>query len=252
MDKNFNSLAVRLENKVYGSEKGIIRFQLLQEDILDYYSNFKKGNLKILDAGGGSGRFSRFCALYKHNILLCDISEEMLSLAESENKKLNLGDKIRMKQIDLTEISVETDGLFDMILLHGVAEWMDDPRAAIEHCCSLLKPGGCFSLLVYNTHKYLLKRGYNGRLLTEDKINEKRRKLTPTGRMTHEEITKVLEEYNGEVVLQSGIRIFNNFLKIIEPLPISPEEWLEQERLYYRKQPYASLGEHSHFLWIKK
>jgi len=252
MDKNFDSLAVRLEKKIYGTEKGQIRYQLLKEDILDHCPGFKEAKLIILDAGGGTGRFSRFCASYDHSVLLCDISNEMLSIAERENSQKNLDKKIRITRKDLTRISPGQEGLFDFVLLHGVAEWMDDPEMAIRHCISLIKPGGCFSLLVYNKNKYLLKRGFNGRLLTRDNFNRKSRKLTPTGRMSPQEIKDIFNDYSGEIILQSGIRIFNNFLKIIEPQPLSSEEWMEQERLYYRKEPFASLGEHTHFLWQKK
>ncbi len=251
MDKNFNSLAVRLENKIYGTEKGRIRFQLLKEDIFDYYPRFREDSLYILDAGGGTGRFSRFCAKNNHKIVLCDISEKMLSLAENKNRDQGFSDQISIIRKDLNQINIDEYGLFEMITLHGVAEWMECPEDAIRKCCRLLKPGGCLSLLIYNKNKYILKRGFNGRLLKEDSPIRKKRKLTPTGRMSPVEIEAILNEFNGELRLQSGIRVFNNFLKIIEPLPIPPEEWLEQERLYYREEPFASLGEHTHVIWVK-
>lgn len=251
MDKNFDSLAKRLENRIYGSEKGQIRFQLIKEDILEFCPGFKEGGWKILDAGGGTGRFSRYCALYGHKVLHCDISQEMLQLAQKENAKEKLEDKIELIHSDLMKISEEKYGLFDLVLLHGVAGWMDKPAVAIAHCAGLVKPGAYASLLIYNKNKYLLKRGVNGRLLVKDNLVKKRKKLTPTGKMTPREIIEVLTESEGEVLLKSGIRIFNQFLKIIQPLPISTEEWLEQERMYYRTEPFASLGEHSHILWKK-
>lgn len=249
MDKNFDSLALRLENKIYGTAKGEIRFQLLTEDILEFCPGFSSGKWKILDAGGGSGRFSRFCASYGHSVVHCDISREMLQMAEIENRKFHLESKIKLVLKDLSQLSVEDFGLFDLVLLHGVAEWMDHPAGAVRLCSKLVKPGSFASLLVYNTHKYLLKRGVNGRLHVTDKGGGKLRKLTPTGKMTPEEIIHALGETEGEVLLKSGIRIFNNFLKIIEPLPLSRDQWLEQERQYYRTEPFASLGEHSHILW---
>ena len=251
MDKNFNSLALRLEKKVYGTEKGYIRFQLLKKDILDYCPDFRSKQLSILDAGGGTGRFSRFCAEHSHKVLLCDISSEMLSIAEKENRKRGLEKYIQLKQIDLNTLNHTTGEKFDMIFLHGVAEWMEYPEQAIRHCCDLLKPGGTLSLLIYNKNKYILKRGFNGRLLKKDSINPKKRKLTPTGKMSPFEIKKILEEFSGKILLQSGIRVFNSFLKIIEPLPITREDWLEQEKMYYRTEPFASLGEHSHLIWEK-
>jgi S-adenosylmethionine-dependent methyltransferase len=252
MDKNFDSLAIRLEKKIYGTEKGFIRYELLKQDILDYCPDFTKKRFKVLDAGGGSGRFSRFCASYNHQVLLCDISSEMLSMAMDENKKRHLDDKIKILQSGLMTISAEDCGYFDLVLLHGVAEWMDNPSGAIKHCCSLLKPGGYLSLLVYNKNKYLLKRGFNGRLLKKDSLIPSGKKLTPTGKMSPEEVKLILDEYDGEVKISSGIRVFNSFLKTIQPLPITAGQWLEQERLYYRTEPFASLGEHSHIIWQKK
>ncbi len=252
MDKNFDSLALRLENKIYGTEKGEIRLQLLSEDILEFCPGFSSGGWKILDAGGGTGKFSRFCASYGHSVIHCDISQEMLRMAEIENKKNHFSSNIELVHKDLTQLTVEEYGLFDLVLLHGVAEWMENPADAVRHCATLIKKGGYASLLIYNTNKYLLKRGVNGRLLVTDNEGKKKRKLTPTGKMTPLEIIDILKKSEGDVVLKSGIRIFNNFLKIIEPRPISNEEWLEQERRYYRTEPFASLGEHSHILWEKK
>lgn len=252
MDKNFDSLAPRLEDKIYGTDKGYIRFNLLKDDILDFCIPIKKGGLKILDAGGGSGRFSRFCASYGNRVLLCDISAAMLARAKEANRKAGLEEIIELKQTSLMSISSEKEGLFDLVLLHGVAEWMDDPAAAVRHCAELVKPGGFASILVYNTNKYVLKRGFNGRLLTKDKPKRKPRKLTPTGRMTPQEIKENLKIHQGQIVLQSGIRVFHHFLRSIVPLPISREEWLESERIYYRKEPFSSLGEHTHVIWKKE
>lgn len=245
---NFDSLALRLEDKIYGTDKGYIRFELLKEDILEYCPDISEGHWRILDAGGGTGRFSRFCASFGNEVLLCDISAEMIRLAGEKNKKAGLENLISTRQASLSDLLRE-DVLYDLVLLHGVAEWTDDPPAAVGHCAALVKPGGFGSFLVYNTNKYLLKRGINGRLLRADPPRCKKRKLTPTGRMTPLEIEDVLREKGGEIILRSGIRIFNHFLRSIVPLEISKEEWLEQERRYYRTEPFASLGEHSHILW---
>lgn len=250
MDKNFDSLALRLEDKIYGTDKGYIRFELLKEDILQFCPGFDRGGWRILDAGGGTGRFARFCAAFGNEAVLCDISSEMLKIADEENRTCGLSEKIELRQASLLDISPEEEK-FDMVLLHGVAGWMDDPAGAVRHSASLVKPGGFASLLVYNSHKYNLKRGINGRLLVKDSPTGKQRKLTPTGRMTPEEIKDVLDPLGGDILLKSGIRIFNHFLRSVKPLDITQEEWLEQERLFYRREPFASLGEHSHIIWKK-
>ena len=155
MDKNFDSLAVRLEKKIYGTDKGYIRFELLKEDILDFCPGFTTAQWRILDAGGGTGRFSRFCASFGHEVVHCDISAEMLHMAYEKNREQNLEKKIQLVQTDLNHIREETYGLFDLLLLHGVAEWMEKPKEAVRNSSRLVKPGGYASYLIYNKNKYL-------------------------------------------------------------------------------------------------
>ena len=66
--------------------------------------------------------------------------------------------------------------------------------------------------------------------------------------MSVEETKQLLEEEHGVVVLQSGIRIFYGFFRQIDQQLLTDEQWLAQERSYYRSHPFSLLGEHSHFL----
>ena len=248
-DTNFDSRLLRLEKNVYAHDKGRIRLTLIEEDLQEFFPLFQGGGLKVLDAGGGAGRFSRLCAHRGHSTILCDISAEMLALAKRENEQTGLQDKITLLLLGLHDPELAAHVPFDLVALHGVAEWMAEPAQAIAYACSLVRPGGVLSLLVFNRDKLLLKEGINGMLLSSATNTAKpRTNLTPPGGLSPRTVRDLLGEQDGILLLQSGIRVFNGFFREITPA-LGPEEWLAQERLYYRQEPFSGLGEHSHFVW---
>lgn len=250
-DTNFDSRLLRLEENVYARDKGRIRLTLIEEDLLEFFPAFQNGGLSVLDAGGGAGRFSRICARRGHRIVLCDISVEMLALAAGENAKAGLQQAIALFHLGLQDPELAGYGPFDLVALHGVAEWTSDPVQAIISACSLVRPGGVLSLLIFNRDKLLLKQGINGMLCAPAKISAKSRtNLTPPGGLSPRTVRDLLADQAGSLLLQSGIRVFNGFFREIAP-DLKPDEWLNQERQYYRQEPFSGLGEHSHFLWLR-
>jgi len=243
---------VKLEKNVYASLKGTIRLELLSRDISEYCAHFSGSRpehcLTVLDVGGGSGRFARLCAEKGHKVTLCDISKEMLSLAASANGGADYAHGIELLEADFLDKTFGVAESVDLVLMHGSAEWMADPQAAIKKAISCIKPGGYLSLLIFNKDRSMLKRGING-LLLEGEQAPLRNKLTPPGAASPHDICDVLAKYKGRIVLQSGIRIFQGFFRQVDQGLLTPEQWLEQELQYYRQKPFSSLGEHTHFIW---
>ncbi len=248
-DTNFDSRHLRLEENIYGHDKGRIRLTLIEEDLRDYFPPFLGGSLTVLDAGGGAGHFSRICARRGHRIIHCDISAEMLKLAASQNETTGLQEKITLLHLGLHDPELARYAPFDLVALHGVVEWMREPAEAIALACSQVRSGGVLSLLVFNRDKLLLKQGINGMLSAGVKNAARRRtNLTPPGGLSPRIVRNLLSNQGGTLLLQSGIRVFNGFFREIAP-DLEPDEWLTQERQYYRQEPFCGLGEHSHFLW---
>ena len=247
-EKTFNGLSGKLENNVYRSLKGRLRLQLLLEDIIEHCPEFEKKRLTVLYIGGGSGRFSLRCTEHNHQVLLYDSSKEMLEQAESF-----LGETCHAQLLETAagDFLAEENGIpnhYDLVALHGAAEWMDNPEQAIIKAAGYVKPEAHLSLLVFNKDKYLLKRGISGHLLKTGK-SFKRHNLTPPGALSPADIITILGNTDGKIICQSGIRIFFNFFRQLPHNALTPDEWLEQERNYYRTEPFRSLGEHTHFIW---
>jgi len=245
-------LADRLEEKVYGSDKGRIRLTLIREDLEEFWPPFASPDLTVLDAGGGSGHFARICARQGHRVLLCDTSRRMLEMAEEANRQEELAGRITLMHGEMTDPDLTARGPFDLVLLHGAAEWTADPEETIRSVSALVRPGGCLSLLVFNRDKHMLKKGING-MLIRNPVKRKRmdRQLTPPEGLSSKAVRSLLAALPGKIRLQSGIRVFHQFFLSQPASLLTGEEWLQQERLCYRTSPFNALGEHTHIIWVR-
>jgi S-adenosylmethionine-dependent methyltransferase len=94
------------------------------------------------------GQISRWLAAKGHEVLLADVSEQMLAIAKEENIKESLQDKIKIVRAAIQELPQLLKGqTFDFILLHGVIEWMENPIEGFECLIPLLKPNELFLIV---------------------------------------------------------------------------------------------------------
>ncbi len=100
-DRNFDDLAQKFSENIYGTAKGLIRQTVVWQDLeqilhtLDATLAEPGALLHVLDAGGGMGQLSQLIAKRGHTITLCDLSGEMLKLAGVEIAKNGLLEQYR-------------------------------------------------------------------------------------------------------------------------------------------------------------
>lgn len=250
LDVCFDNLSEKLQKNVYGSKKGIVRLEVIKHELIENIPELsEKQELKILDAGGGMGQIAIWLAEKGHKIKLCDISEKMLDIAGDGIKAKCLDNQIDIINTPLQKLP-RIFGLehFDIILLHGVIEWMEKPLSAIQLLFPLLKRNGVLSLLHFNKEKLILKLGING--LCAQAISGKpktKRALTPENPLSQYEILPLLRKLGFKSILKSGVRIFYNFFTEQTPENIELKEAIELELAYNKIEPFASLGEHTHY-----
>lgn len=250
-DRNFDKLASRLKKNIYSSDKGTIRLAVLKADMLDSIREIAAGKtLNILDAGGGMGQIARWLAQHGHNVTLCDLSEEMLALAREENQNEHLTDRIALVHAPLQQLPVILSGQkFDLIVLHGVIEWMQQPCSAIEILKPMLSSEGAMSILFFNRNKLVLKWGINGQIkkaMSGKPVNS--RPLTPQMPLTEDDLRSTISANNLKIVAKAGIRIFYGFFSKLTRKLESSEATIELEQHYSRTEPFASMGEHTHIV----
>jgi ubiquinone/menaquinone biosynthesis C-methylase UbiE len=114
------------------------------DDVLEYFIlKFlpKKKKLKILDVGGGIGRFSFPLAEKGHNITLIDISEGMLKEAKRIANKKKLS--ITFLKKSAINMKNQRDNSFDVALvMNAVLDYCGNHKKALKEIFRVLKPNG--------------------------------------------------------------------------------------------------------------
>ncbi|MEI8595893.1 tRNA uridine 5-oxyacetic acid(34) methyltransferase CmoM [Photobacterium sp. Hal280] len=253
-DRNFDDLAQKFSENIYGTAKGLIRQTVVWQDLeqilhtLDARSAPQGTVLHVLDAGGGMGQLSQLIAKRGHKITLCDLSGEMLKLAGAEIAKNGLLEQYRLIHCPVQQVDHYLDEPVDLILFHAVMEWLSDPRAALEHLMTQLKPGGIISVMFYNQNGLLFKNLICGNLthVEQGMPHRKRFKLQPQSAQTPEEVYAWLTEGGFTLLGKTGVRTFHDYMRTDRVGEYSLEQLLAMEQRLCRQEPYLSLGRYIH------
>lgn len=261
-DRNFDDLADRFKRNVYGGLKGAIRLAVLHRDFAEHLpevsstpadSTFHK--LRILDAGGGQGQFSLHLAQVGHELVICDISAEMLKLAEREIIAAGLEAKVSLLHCALQDLPQHLHNCqFDLVLCHAVMEWMAEPQHLLACLNRYLSTTGHLSLTYYNLHSLIYKNllRTNFKKIQARDYGGARGSLTPINPVDPELCKQWLAELPFEVLASSGIRVFHDYIFDQQLRERCPEDLIAMELEFSRTEPYRSLARYIHVLARKK
>jgi S-adenosylmethionine-dependent methyltransferase len=161
---------------------------------------------RVLDVGGGSGTWAVPLAVEGCEVTVVDPSANALAVLRSRARDAGVADRVRAVQGDVDALADIADGA-DLVLGHGLLEYVDDPAAAVRALATAAVPGGAVSVLVAGRWAAVLSRVVAGR------VAEARRLLAdPAGRwgpgdpllrrMDTNEVRTLLERDGGLVVEQ--------------------------------------------------
>jgi ubiquinone/menaquinone biosynthesis C-methylase UbiE len=104
----------------------------------------------MLDLGTGTGRLLEILApLYRRGVGI-DLSREMLSVARANLDRAGVG-HAQVRQGDIYMPPVERDS-FDLVTIHQVLHYLDDPGAAIREAARMLRPSGRLVIVDFAPH----------------------------------------------------------------------------------------------------
>ena len=104
----------------------------------------------MLDLGTGTGRLLEiFAPLYRRGIGI-DMSREMLAVARANLEKAGISNA-QVRQGDIFSPPVERDA-FDLVTVHQVLHYLDDPALAIREAARLLRPSGRLVVVDFAPH----------------------------------------------------------------------------------------------------
>ena len=104
----------------------------------------------MLDLGTGTGRLLEILSpLYRRGVGV-DMSREMLAVARANLDKAGVHNA-QVRQGDIYSPPVERDA-FDLVTIHQVLHYLDDPQAAIHEAARTLRPNGRLIIVDFAAH----------------------------------------------------------------------------------------------------
>lgn len=249
-DRNFDDIAQRFSRTIYATARGRLRLKALALDFADLQVPIH--NAQVLDIGGGQGQFSLQLAQMGAHISLCDLSADMLQLAQDQFQAANL--PIHIKHCPLQEVAAHFPNQYDIVLNHAVLEWLEAPIEALPLLANKVKNGGFLSLMFYNKHGHVWRQLMNGAVDDPLGANPKLRAEgnAPQHPLDPELIERELSALGFTLLRWRGIRCIHDHMpqKVRERVG---EEAIEQSDLKFGiLEPYRQFGRYLHFLAKKR
>jgi len=172
------------------------------------------GTLDVLDTGGGSGNFAVPVARLGHRVTVVDPSPNALFALERRAAEAGVADRVRGVQGDVHGLfDVAERGGYDVVLCHGVLEYVDDPAEGLRNVADALRPAGTLSVLAAGLGGAVLARALAGH------FTEARQALTgPEGRwgdgdpvprrFTADQLSGLVAAAGLEIASVHGVRVF--------------------------------------------
>lgn len=215
--------------------------------------------LDVLDTGGGTGKFAVPVARLGHRVTVVDPSPNALFGLERRVSEAGVADLVRGVQGDAQGLLdvVERDA-YDVVLCHGVLEYVDDPAEGVANAVAALRPGGVLSLLGAGLGGAVLARALAGH------FTEARTALTdPAGRwgsgdpvprrFTAEQLSRLVGEAGLEVGAVHGVRIFADLVPgvLVDTEPGAVEALLRLEEAAAELPAFHAVATQLHVLGEK-
>lgn len=242
-DRNFNDLATKFEKNIYGTSKGRLRHEILLHNLQPFISDGR--GKAALDAGGGTGELSKALLACDFNVMLNDVSDEVLEIA-----KHKLRDNTALEIHHGSIMAISTDIKFDFIACHAVLEWLESPFNAIEKLLSQLNEKGILSLSFFNHDANLFGNLLYGNFeLVKNNMRQKNRvRLAAHSPLKPKEVIDFLNTMPCEIKLVSGIRCFHDYLKDKSQQETEYQALKEMELKYCKQEPFLWLGKYFHIV----
>lgn len=232
-----------------------------------YLKQYITGHKKILDVGGGPGRYSIFLTQLGHEVTLLDLSGKNIRQAveKAAEAGVHLDSCIHGDALRLSEYLYKKEQ-FDVVLLMGPLYHLlleEDRKLALREALGMLKPGGLIITAFISTYAQI--QDYAGQLhdfgdidhllhYLEDGRNHEKDAIgfTTSYFSSEEEARKLMQQAKVTELAFAGVE---NILcgredKLQELEPLLREKWLELAWRLSRDEKLFGMSQH--FLYIGK
>ena len=242
-DRNFDDIAEKFSRNIYGTTKGELRQAILWQDLDALFATLPSRPLRVLDAGGGEGQTACRVAALGHQVVLCDLSGEMIARARQLAQEKGVSENMHFIQCAAQDVAEHLESPVDLILFHAVLEWVAEPKAVLERLWTCLAPGGALSLMFYNAHGLLMHNMVAGNFayVQQGMPKKKKRSLSPDYPREPQQVYRWLEEIGWRIAGKTGVRVFHDYLREKHQQRDEYETLLELETRYCRQEDRKSV-----------
>jgi len=104
-----------------------------------------------VDVGTGTGRILELFSDQAEEGMGVDLSREMLHVARAKLSEAGLATRF-VRHADASALPVD-DGSADLVTVHQVLHYLNDPREALHECARVLAPGGLLLIVDFAEHR---------------------------------------------------------------------------------------------------
>jgi demethylmenaquinone methyltransferase/2-methoxy-6-polyprenyl-1,4-benzoquinol methylase/ArsR family transcriptional regulator len=175
----------------------------------------------LLDLGTGTGRMLELLSPLATRAVGIDQSLQMLALARARIERDGLR-HVQLRQGDLYALPVERNS-YDLVILHQVLHYLDDPARAVREAAHALRPGGRLLIVDFAPHgEEMLREAHAHRRLG----------------FAHEEITGMMSESGLDILVERDL-----VPEAREGQKLKVSLWLGRDRRFISDAPLTSVRE---------
>ncbi|THE11396.1 class I SAM-dependent methyltransferase [Bacillus timonensis] len=224
-----------------------------------FMNRYMKPNDKVLDLGGGPGRYSLYLSEHGCDVTLADLSQKNVDFAL--NKAKELGFPLKGLQVDSRDLSTIEDSQFDYVLCMGPMYHLKsekDRAKTIRECLKKLKPNGIIFVAFVSSYAfvwdYLIR---NPEFILDKERKSQLYKIVDDGDFTGQgfsenffispkNVLPFFNQFNLETLhlLNSESFLYLREPELLEQQPEVINAWLDLAEKVCEKKELLSLAEH--------
>ncbi|MFQ3231470.1 MAG: S-adenosylmethionine-dependent methyltransferase [Reinekea sp.] len=246
---SFDSLVNRFSENIYGTRKGRLRMRLIDALYQRYLPIELVQGGHVLDAAGGLGQMTTwFNVQGAEKVDYFDVSGEMANYVEAQCRSEIEQGSVTVRQASI--IDYRPDQPVDVVNIHAVLEWLENPMSVVDQLQHWVKPGGYVGLMVYNKHMLMLRHLMRGTLskAMAGQLRGAKGGLTPITAIDPQEVEQRLIASGFEIVTQAGIRSFSDLAEKTVVEWYDEEDVFDAELELCEQRPYCDIARYVLFI----